>query len=57
MALLSFRGTQDAGIRYRLVGASQSQWEETRDLEVHYEHLVAGELPVPGGGSRLRRAI
>lgn len=42
MALLSFRGTQDAGIRYRLVGGQDSQWEETRDLEVNYEHLSPG---------------
>lgn len=42
MALLSFRGTQDAGIRYRLVGGQSSQWEETRDLEVNYEHLSPG---------------
>ena len=42
MALLSFRGTQDAGIRYRLVGSQSSQWEETRDLEVNYEHLSPG---------------
>ena len=43
MALLSFRGTQDAGIRYRLVGGQDSQWEETRDLEVNYEHLSPGD--------------
>jgi len=42
MALLSFRGTQDAGVRYRLVGGQDSQWEETRDLEVNYEHLSPG---------------
>ena len=42
MALLSFRGTQDAGIRYRLVGAVDSEWEETRDLEVNYERLSPG---------------
>ncbi|HSZ16497.1 MAG TPA: diguanylate cyclase [Terracidiphilus sp.] len=42
MALLSFRGTQDAAIRYRLVGGQGSEWEETRDLDVHYQHLVPG---------------
>ncbi|HEX3893401.1 MAG TPA: diguanylate cyclase [Terracidiphilus sp.] len=42
MALLSFGSTQDAGIRYRLVGGQASEWEETRDLEVNYEHLSPG---------------
>jgi diguanylate cyclase (GGDEF)-like protein len=42
MALLSFRGTQDAGIRYRLVGGQESEWEETRDMDVHYQHLAPG---------------
>ncbi len=42
MSLLSFRGTQDAGIRYRLLGGQSSEWEETRDLEVNYEHLSPG---------------
>jgi diguanylate cyclase (GGDEF)-like protein len=42
MALLTFRGTQDAGIRYRLVGGADSEWEETRDLEVNYERLSPG---------------
>ncbi len=43
MSLLSFRGTHDAGIRYRLVGSQESEWEETRDLEVNYEHLSPGD--------------
>ncbi|HEY6491429.1 MAG: diguanylate cyclase [Terracidiphilus sp.] len=42
MALLSFRGTQDTAIRYRLVGGQGSEWEETRDMIVHYQHLVPG---------------
>jgi diguanylate cyclase (GGDEF)-like protein len=42
MALLSFRGTQDAGIRYRLVGGQGSEWEETRDMDVHFQHLAPG---------------
>ena len=42
MALLSFRGTQDAGIRYRLVGSQESEWEETRDLDVHFQPLGPG---------------
>ena len=36
MALLSFKGTQDVGLRYRLVGPQETEWEETRDMEVHY---------------------
>lgn len=42
MALLSFKGTQDAGIRYRLVGSPSSEWVETREMEVHYRHLEPG---------------
>jgi diguanylate cyclase (GGDEF)-like protein len=42
MALLSFKGTQDAGIRYRLVGGPDSEWEETRDMVVHYRDLAPG---------------
>jgi diguanylate cyclase (GGDEF)-like protein len=42
MALLSFKGTQDAGIRYRLVGGPGSEWVETRDMEVHYPRLAPG---------------
>ncbi len=40
--LLSFKGTQDVGIRYRLIGAQGTSWEETRELEVHYRHLDPG---------------
>ncbi len=43
MALLSFRGTQDAGIRYRLLGGQGSEWEETRDMDVHFQHLAPGD--------------
>jgi diguanylate cyclase (GGDEF)-like protein len=46
MALLSYRGTQDAGIRYRLVGGQGTDWEETRDLIVHYQHLVPGTYTI-----------
>jgi len=42
MALLSFKDTQDIGIRYRLVGEQDSGWEETRELTVHYRHLPPG---------------
>jgi diguanylate cyclase (GGDEF)-like protein len=42
MALLTFRGTQDAGVRYRLLGGQASEWEETRDMVVHYQHLAPG---------------
>jgi diguanylate cyclase (GGDEF)-like protein len=42
MALLSFKDTQDIGIRYRLVGEQDSGWEETRELTVHYRHLLPG---------------
>jgi diguanylate cyclase (GGDEF)-like protein len=42
MALLSFKGTQDAGIRYRLVGSSNPDWVETRNMEVHYGNLEPG---------------
>lgn len=42
MALLSFKGTQDAGIRYRLVGGPSSDWEESREMQVHYRHLPPG---------------
>ena len=42
MALLSFKDTQDIGIRYRLVGEQDSGWEETRELTVHYRHLQPG---------------
>jgi diguanylate cyclase (GGDEF)-like protein len=42
MALLSFKDTQDIGIRYRLVGEQDSGWEERRELTVHYRHLSPG---------------
>jgi diguanylate cyclase (GGDEF)-like protein len=42
MALLSFKDTQDIGIRYRLVGEQDSGWEATRELTVHYRHLAPG---------------
>jgi len=42
IALLSFRGSQDVGFRYRLIGGQGSDWEETRDMDVHYQHLVPG---------------
>ena len=42
MALLSFKDTQDIGIRYRLMGEQDSGWENTRELTVHYRHLAPG---------------
>jgi diguanylate cyclase (GGDEF)-like protein len=42
MALLSFKDTQDIGIRYRLVGEQDSGWEETREMTVRYRHLEPG---------------
>ena len=42
MALLSFKDTQDIGIRYRLIGEQDSGWEETREMTVHYRHLEPG---------------
>ena len=42
MALLSFKDTQDIGIRYRLIGEQDSVWEETREMTVHYRHLEPG---------------
>ena len=42
MALLSFTGTHEAGIRYRLVGLPGSEWEITHDMEVHYRNLPPG---------------
>ncbi|WP_162601538.1 diguanylate cyclase [Occallatibacter savannae] len=42
MALLSFKDTQDIGIRYRLVGEQDSAWENTRELTVHFRHLLPG---------------
>ncbi len=43
MALLSFKGTQDVGLRYRLVGPQETEWETTRDMEVHYRDLAPGD--------------
>jgi diguanylate cyclase (GGDEF)-like protein len=42
MALLSFKDTQDIGIRYRLIGEQDSAWEETREMTLHYRHLEPG---------------
>lgn len=42
MVLLSFKGTQDLGIRYRLIGGQGSEWEVAHDLEVRYRHLAPG---------------
>ncbi len=43
MALLSFKGTQEAGIRYRLIGSHTSDWETTREMDVHYHDLEPGD--------------
>ncbi|MDR3739108.1 MAG: diguanylate cyclase [Terracidiphilus sp.] len=43
MALLSFKNTLEAGIRYRLLGPGQSgDWEESHDLLIHYRRLQPG---------------
>jgi len=42
MALLSFKDTQDIGIRYRLIGEQDSVWEDTREMTLHYRHLEPG---------------
>ena len=42
MALLSFKDTQDIGIRYRLVGEQGGGWEETREMTVRFRHLPPG---------------
>jgi diguanylate cyclase (GGDEF)-like protein len=42
MALLSFKDTQDIAIRYRLIGEQDSGWEDSRELTVHYRHLLPG---------------
>lgn len=42
MALLSFQGTQINGIRYRLVGGGSSEWEKSREMQVHYHYLPPG---------------
>ncbi len=43
MALLSFKGTQDVGLRYRLVGTQGTDWETTRDMAVRYRDLAPGD--------------
>jgi diguanylate cyclase (GGDEF)-like protein len=42
MALLSFKNTQDIGIRYRLIGEQGSGWEDTHETTVRYRHLAPG---------------
>jgi diguanylate cyclase (GGDEF)-like protein len=42
MALLSFKDTQDIGIRYRLIGEQDPGWEGTREMTLHYRHLEPG---------------
>ncbi len=42
MVLLSFKGTQDMGIRYRLIGGQGSDWESVREMDVHYGGLAPG---------------
>ncbi|HUN83125.1 MAG TPA: diguanylate cyclase [Terracidiphilus sp.] len=42
MVMLSFKGTQDEGIRYRLIGGQGSDWEVGREVEVRYRHLTPG---------------
>jgi diguanylate cyclase (GGDEF)-like protein len=42
MALLSFKDTQDIAIRYRLIGEQDSGWEDTREMTIHYRHLLPG---------------
>jgi diguanylate cyclase (GGDEF)-like protein len=42
LAVLSFKGTQEVGIRYRLIGEQGSEWEETHEMEVRYWHLAPG---------------
>ena len=43
MALLSFKNTQDIGIRYRLIGEQGSGWEDTHETTVRYRHLSPGK--------------
>ena len=43
MASLTFRDTQDIGIRYRLVGSDGSDWETTHEMTVRFRHLVPGD--------------
>ncbi len=42
MALLSFKNTQDIGLRYRLIGEQGSGWEDTHETTVRYRHLSPG---------------
>jgi diguanylate cyclase (GGDEF)-like protein len=42
MASLTFRNTQDVGIRYRLEGGEGSDWETTHETTIHYYHLIPG---------------
>jgi diguanylate cyclase (GGDEF)-like protein len=43
MVLLSFKGTQDVGIRYRLIGSGLgSEWEVAHEMEVRYRDLAPG---------------
>jgi diguanylate cyclase (GGDEF)-like protein len=43
MVLLSFKGTQDVGIRYRLIGGAQGpEWEVAHEMEVRYRGLAPG---------------
>jgi diguanylate cyclase (GGDEF)-like protein len=42
MALLSFKNTQDIGIRYRLIGEQGSGWEDSHEMTVRYRHLTPG---------------
>ena len=42
MTLLSFKGNQDAAIRYRLLGSQSPGWVVTRDMEVQYQRLAPG---------------
>ncbi len=43
MALLSFKDTQDIGIRYRLIGEQGSGWEDTHEMTVRFRHLAPGK--------------
>lgn len=43
MVLLSFKGTQNEGIRYRLVGTQGTEWEVSRDMEVRFRQLPPGD--------------
>ena len=55
MALLSFKDTQDIGIRYRLIGEQDSAWEETREMTLHYRHLEPGYYRFEVAGSECGR--